>query len=88
MKDRVIFRKWNRKTLDDGIIAFLPDVPANPGMVMAYEHIGQHGEADYYHCLGLTHLAKPHEYADLLAELTGIGYEMVVCGGLQYKWKG
>ena len=87
MKDRVIFRKWNSKSLGDGIIAFLPDNTANPGKIDSYEHIGGHGEADYIGCLRLTRLAKTHEYADLQAELTSIGYELVVYKRFQYKWR-
>ena len=87
MKDRVIFRKWNRKTIGDGIIAFLPDNVANIGKVDAYEHVGGHGEADYIGCLQLTRLAKSREYVDLFAELTSIGYDLVVYKRLQYKWR-
>lgn len=73
-KERVIFRKWR----SGDVIAWLPDNPANRGMVDAYEHIGQHGEGDYYGCLAATKLASPEEYADLLNELTGIGYDLRV----------
>jgi hypothetical protein len=42
--DRVIFRRWP-KSEGGGVIALLPDQPANPYRVLAYEHTGQHGEA-------------------------------------------
>ncbi len=56
-------------------IAFLLDVPANEGGVMAYMHIGQHGEAslDFYHT---AKLAKPEQYDELWKELESIGYEL------------
>jgi hypothetical protein len=68
---RVTFRKW-RSSGD--VIAFFPDQynPRN-GFIMAYEHVGQHGEAVYPH--PQTVPAKPSEYADLLAELKTIGYD-------------
>jgi hypothetical protein len=74
MKDRVIFKKWR----NGDIIACLPDSNTNYGRMMMYEHIGQHGEGDYYHVLDMTTPAQPEEYANLLAELTSIGYNPVV----------
>jgi len=70
-KTRVIFR-----TFDDTkeVIAFLPDVPANPGYVMSYMHVGQHGEADYLGLVKRTHLSYPDEFAALKRELENIGY--------------
>ncbi len=70
MKDRVIF-----KYSQGGIVAFLPDIPTNLGMIMSYMHIGQHGEASlgfYHECLK----ALPHEYKELADELTNIGYNL------------
>ena len=72
--DRVVFRKyWNKWNKAWTPIAFLPDVEANPGNVMSYEHMGQHGEAsmDYYWS---TKPCEPELYAPLLKELEGIGY--------------
>ena len=77
MKDRVIFRKWGKVNGGD-VIACLPDNNANPGMMVMYEHIGQHGDGDYCGLLGRTTPAQPHEYASLLAELTSIGYDLQV----------
>lgn len=71
--NRVIFRKWG-KANGGGVIALLPDVEANPGQVMMYEHIGQHGEGSP-NIIGITKLAKPEEYASLLSELKSIGYD-------------
>ena len=72
--DRVVFRKW----LSGGIIAILPDSDSNLGMMMMYEHTGQHGEGDYKHTLKRTSLATPEEYKGLLEELTLIGYNLRV----------
>lgn len=73
--DRMVLRRW--KNQPQTVIAFLPDVPANPGRVMAYEHVGQHGEADYSGLLGETAPATVAEYdaAGLVAELRMRGHE-------------
>ena len=66
---RVIFRKHKK---GGGIIAFLPDAEVNYGNIMAYEHIGQHGEASYGYYLEETVKADDDEYRDLLNELSFI----------------
>jgi len=54
---RVIFRKFK----DGGdIIALLPDVPANPGRIMSYMHVGQHSEASP----GIVRGTQPVDLAD------------------------
>lgn len=65
----VIFRKES----DGSILAVFPtQAESYAGYhMLCYAHIGQHGTCsiDYYH---ETKPASPDEYADLLAELTGI----------------
>jgi hypothetical protein len=73
--DRVIFRKFK----DGQVIAWLPDVEANPGCCMSYMHIGQHGEGNYP---ADTVPADPKEYSELKAELTRIGYTLRVVSRL------
>jgi hypothetical protein len=72
--DRIVFRKyWNKWNKAWTPIAFLPDVEANRGNIMSYEHMGQHCEA----CMGYYRSTKPCEpelYASLLEELKSIGY--------------
>jgi hypothetical protein len=68
---RVTFRKW--KGSGDVIAVFPDQRNERNGFVMAYEHVGQHGEAVYPHSQTLP--AKPNEYAPLLAELKQIGYD-------------
>ena len=72
--DTIVLRRWRK--IPQTVIAFLPDVPANPGRVMAYEHVGQHGEADYAGLLADTVPATVAEYdaAGLVAELRMRGY--------------
>lgn len=67
--NRVIFRKF--KT--GGVIAWLPDEPANFGFCMSYMHIGQHGEGNYP---ADTVPATVAEYAPLWQELRRIGYRL------------
>lgn len=65
---KVIFRKDNKS---GDVIAFLPEIQANPGNIMSYMHIGQHDEASlgYYYD---TVKAEESEYKQLLIELQGI----------------
>lgn len=70
MKNRVMFR-----LLEGELIALLLDEPANRGMVLCYQHIGQHGEGT----VDLVNRTKPAKlYQALLAELTSIGYDLRV----------
>lgn len=75
MTDRVIFRTW--KKAPQTVVALLPDVPANPGRVMMYEHVGQHGEGDPA-IIQDTRPAKEEEYLPLLKELHNRGYKLRV----------
>lgn len=69
---KVIFRKYK----DNGyILALFPYEVHNGHLITCYEHIGQHGAADYNHCINMTVPAKPHEYKNLLAELKRQGYD-------------
>jgi len=69
----VVFRRWR----DNGdIIALFPELPADyQGWYCdAYEHVGQHGGADFH---GVIHATTPvcvEEAADLIQELERIGY--------------
>lgn len=74
--DLVIFRRWK----DSGdIIALFPELPADlyGQYCDSYEHVGQHGGADYWGVVQQTTPASPAEAADLAAELTGIGYNVL-----------
>ena len=62
-----------KKTPEDGeVIAFFPDTAkdgsCNPGMIMSYMHVGQHGEASVEFYNDCTTCLE-EDYADLLAEL-------------------
>ena len=70
----VVFRKW----ADADIIALFPELPAdiNGRFCDAYEHVGQHGGADYHGVIENTVPAPVKEAARLARELEMIGYEL------------
>lgn len=72
---KVIFRKFT----DGDIIALFPTESADwcAHNCSSYMHIGQHGTASTG-IVSNTKPTKPHEYADLLAELKDIGYEDLI----------
>jgi hypothetical protein len=73
----VIFRKWS----NGDILALFPEIPAdNIGYeCSAYEHIGQHGAANYGFCIQSTKPASISEAKELKQELEQIGYCLKVC---------
>lgn len=77
MKTKVLFRKWHS---NGEVIALFPEIPhdVNGLYCSSYERVGQHGAADIGTVTLLSDRATPSEYADLAAELTGIGYELDV----------
>ena len=73
--DTVIFRRWR----DCGsIIALFPEIPADifGEFCEAYEHVGQHGGANYWGVIQATMPVELHEAEDLAEELTRIGYNL------------
>lgn len=73
---RVVFRRWRD---GGGVIALFPELPADIHGIYcdSYEHVGQHGGADYLGVVRHTAPATPEESAALAAELTRIGYRLV-----------
>ncbi len=83
-KNKVVFRKFK----DGDIIALFPELEAGAnqkGECMSYMHIGQHSGAAYALVYD-TKPAKKEEYADLLAELEDIGYNLEVKQKITKKW--
>ena len=84
----VVFRKWPEwasigkhrevNCVSGGIIALFPEVPGSPGFCSSYEHIGQHGSADYGYVISKTTPATPEEYAGLKRELESKPFEYVL----------
>lgn len=77
-KITVIFRAWKHKP--HTIIALFPYEEADhQGRCLSYEHIGQHGAADYSYVIAATHPATPNSYARLKHELENlVGYELTI----------
>lgn len=73
METVVVFRKW--RDMGD-IIALFPELPADllGWYCDSYEHIGQHGGADYDGVVRRTVPATGDEAEPLAKELTQIGY--------------
>ena len=72
-KTKVIFRMFEGEP-----IAIFPELPGdyNPRLTcLSYQHIGQHGAASV-NLTDDTRPAKLAEYAPLMAELTGLGYDL------------
>lgn len=83
MKTPVVFRVWKR---EGGVLALFPTLPADIGgfLCSSYEHVGQHGSADYFLCIQSTRLATPGEYEPLRAELERIGYALRIVKRVSY----
>lgn len=76
----VIFRIINKGSFRGDVIALMPhDCDTFDGMVASYQHIGQHSPADFAHCVSISRLATPEEYANLKSEMeNGCGYKLNV----------
>jgi hypothetical protein len=72
--DTVVFRKWK----NGDVIALFPELPADlhGECCSSYEHVGQHGGADYCGVIQQTKPCSVSDAADLAAELRTIGYEL------------
>lgn len=71
----VIFRRWK----DTGdLIALFPAIPSDVYgyFCEAYEHVGQHGGADYHGVVQNTRPVNNQEAQPLAEELTRIGYRL------------
>jgi hypothetical protein len=64
---------------ENNVIAVFPyEVATLNGLVVTYEHAGQHGSGDLDGMIKESRPAKPSEYASLLRELRGQGYVVKV----------
>lgn len=73
--DTVVFRRWR----DSGdIIALFPEIPADifGEFCEAYQHVGQHGGADYWGVIRATTPVVLEDAADLADELERVGYNL------------
>ena len=80
--DIVIFRKFR----GGDILALFPEIPDCNNFCLSYQHVGQHGGADYSHCISITTPAKPSEYKELARELRRIGYLLDIRQRRPRRW--
>lgn len=76
-KTLVVFRRWPEKDGGD-VIALFPEIEDRWPYCSSYQHIGQHGGADYRGVVDATKPAKPAEYKSLQSELRSIGYNLKI----------
>lgn len=86
VETRVVFKMTKEKNPE--CIAFLLDVPANPGFIMSYAHIGQHSEAIFEFAEQDCRLATEEEYKALKEELESIGYRLYIRERINRKLHG
>lgn len=93
-KTIVVFRKWRKaysvSPLCD-IIALFPELEGStPLLCQSFEHVGQHGSADYQQCISNSRPATPEEYAATKKELEQVfGYNLEVKKRFAFRpfWK-
>ena len=81
-RDEHITKVIFRRDKDENIIAFFPEEGFSydtPHLMMAYQHVGQHGPASILYYYKNTKPATKWQYHDLYEELTRIGYNLKVC---------
>ena len=70
------------------VMAFFPGASANPGNVMSYAHVGQHGEAGYDFYLMNCRPCPENEYLPLKRELEeNFGYRFEIVKRITRKDK-
>lgn len=82
----VVFRKYKSGFSKGDILALFPNNVHNGHLIDCYEFCGQHGSADYTHCLGITKPASESEYKDLKNHLEKhFGYNLKVIKRRNYQ---
>jgi len=77
VKVDIVFRVDTSKDFKGTVFALFPhEVADHKGHVNSYQHIGQHSGADYRGCIATSKLATPMQYADLIAEMESLGYDI------------
>jgi len=75
-KVKVIYRVSKKDPSD--VYALLPELPGtnDPNTCLCYQHIGQHSDANYEHCMRSSRPATAAEARPLHTELRRIGYDL------------
>lgn len=75
----MVFRVETTGDFKGTVFALFPhEVSCLSGRVTSYQHIGQHSNVDYNHCIQTSRPASEDEYCDLKEELESIGYSINV----------
>lgn len=77
MKTTVIYRRY--KSGNKSVVALFPAIEGDcSGGCLSYEHVGQHGAANYNHVVAITTPADAQsaDVIELHNELIGIGYKL------------
>lgn len=81
----IIFRVWNLKIFNKAVFALFPhEVADHKGNITCYQHLGQHGSADYRFCINSSRPATESEYSSLKREMEGLGYNISIVKKQQY----
>lgn len=76
---KVVFRVWTDQPLaSNEVIALFPFIDDGDERCSSYMHVGQHGGANYVHCIAKSRRAMEKEYAPLKKELESLGYNLRV----------
>lgn len=82
----VVFRWWQ-----GSVIALFPAEHhhPNPNLCDSYQHVGQHGSANYHIIVWTSRPATPDEYASLKRELESAPYhyQLKVYRRFQSRWR-
>lgn len=76
VKTVVVFRRFKKG--GDLIALFPAEINYSEGHCESYQHVGQHGSADYAHCISRSIPVSAAEYAPLKRELESIGYDLTI----------
>jgi len=77
-KTLVVFRYWYKPKDNPGVIALFPEIDEGNYYCSSYQHVGQHGDADYQGVIAATRPASESEYRDLKQELESLGYNLLI----------
>lgn len=74
MKTQIIFRYWRK----DVIALFPYEIADMKGNCLSYQHVGQHGAANYSAIVYESRPATQAELANLKEELERLGYNLEI----------
>ncbi len=85
-KTDVMFRVEKSGDHKGTVYALMPHEAYNhQGSVNSYEHVGQHGKADYDHCISKSRCATAEECEGLKQEMESIGYDLNIVKKRNYN---